>query len=152
MVWILTRWFENIKKRQVRRPKIYFRDTGIFTNLSMVHDLAELAKTPKIGAVWEGFALEQVISCLQLAAGECFFWATTNEAELDLLVFKNGQRLGFEFKYTDSPKTTKSMQIAREDLQLDHLYLIFPGDRSFPLQDRMTACGLERLVELNLTA
>lgn len=148
MIRILPPWFENIKKRQVKRAKIYFRDPGIFNNLALVHDLAELAKTPKIGALWEGFALEQLISYLQLAASECFFWSTANEAELDLLVFKNGQKLGFEFKYTDSPKVTKSMNIALQDLQLDHLYLIFPGQFSFPLAPKITACGLEQLAQV----
>ena len=86
-----------------------------------------LAKTPKIGPLWEGFALEEIINCLQIRSDDCYFWSTSNEAELDLFVLKNGKRLGFEFKYTDSPKITKSMHIALEDLKLDHLYIIFPG-------------------------
>ncbi|HLB94375.1 MAG TPA: ATP-binding protein [Candidatus Babeliales bacterium] len=145
MIRILQPWFENIKKRQVKTPKIYFRDSGIFNTLSAIHSLTELAKTPKIGALWEGFALEQVINGLQIKSGDCYFWATSNEAELDLLIFKNGKRLGFEFKYSDSPKVTKSMQIALTDLKLDHLYIIFPGQISFPISDQITACGLDKL-------
>lgn len=145
MVRVLQPWFENIKKRQVKKSKIYIRDSGIFNALSGIHSLTELAKTPKIGPLWEGFALEQVISCLQVRSDECYFWSTHNEAELDLLIMKGGKRIGFEFKYTDSPKITKSMTIAMNDLALDHLYLIFPGDRSFPLGEKMTACGLDQL-------
>lgn len=145
MIRILQPWLENIKKRQVKTPKIYFRDSGIFNTLSAIHSLTELAKTPKIGVLWEGFALEQVINGLQIKSGDCYFWATSNEAELDLLIFKNGKRLGFEFKYSDSPKVTKSMQIALTDLKLDHLYIIFPGQISFPISDQITACGLDKL-------
>lgn len=145
MIRILQPWFENIKKRQVKTPKIYFRDSGIFNTLSSIYSIKELAKTPKIGPLWEGFALEQIINCFQIPSKDCYFWGTSNEAELDLLVFKNGKRIGFEFKYTDSPRITKSMQIAMQDLKLDHLFLIYPGDFNFPLHESMTACGLDAL-------
>lgn len=148
MVRVLQPWSENIKKRQIKTPKIYFRDSGIFNALSSIHSITELAKTPKIGPLWEGFALEEIINCLQIKSNHCYFWSTHNEAELDLLVFTNGKRLGFEFKYSDSPKITKSMHIALEDLQLDHLYIIFPGTLSFAMNDKITACGLDALKEI----
>ncbi len=148
MIRVLQPWFENIKKRQIKTPKIYFRDSGIFNTLSSIHSLTELAKTPKIGPLWEGFALEQVISCRQVRSNDCYFWSTHNDAELDLLIFKNGKRLGFEFKYSDKPKVTKSMNIALEDLKLDHLYIIFPGTMSFEIQEKITACGLDALPHL----
>lgn len=148
MVRILPPWFENIKKRQVKTPKIYFRDSGIFNALSSIHSLTELAKTPKIGALWEGFALEQVITCLQIKSDDCYFWSTQNQAELDLLVFKNGKKLGFEFKYTDSPKATKSMHIALDNLKLDHLYIVFPGKLSFPVTESISAFGLDALRQI----
>src|SRR4029077_1267875 len=148
MVRVLQPWFENIKKRQVKTPKVYFRDTGIFNTLSSIHSITELAKTPKIGPLWEGFALEEVINCLQIRSEDCYFWSTQNEAELDLLTFKQGKRLGFEFKYSDSPKITKSMIIAIQDLKLDHLYVVFPGKIHFPLSEMITACGLEALKDV----
>jgi len=150
MIRVLQPWFENMQKRQVKRPKIYFRDSGIFNTLSSIRSLTELAKTPKIGPLWEGFALEQIINCLQLRSHDCYFWSTHGEAELDLLTFKNGKRIGFEFKYTDSPKITKSMTIAMKDLKLDHLYIIFPGNRNFALNSMITACGLEALHEIRM--
>lgn len=150
MIRILQPWFENIKKRQTKTPKIYFRDSGIFNTLSSIHSITELAKTPKIGPLWEGFALEEVISCLQIKSNDCYFWSTYNEAELDLFAFKNGKRLGFEFKYSDNPKITKSMNVALEDLKLDHLYVIFPGKMMFPMSDKITACGLDALRELKI--
>lgn len=150
MIRVLQPWHENIKKRQVKTPKIYFRDSGIFNALSSIRSIAELAKTPKIGSLWEGFALEEIINCLQIRSEDSYFWATHNEAELDLLVFKNGKRLGFEFKYSDSPKITKSMNIALEDLKLDHIYIIFPGTMSFAMNEKITACGLDALKEIKI--
>lgn len=150
MIRVLQPWFENIKKRQTKTPKIYFRDSGIFNTLSSIHSLTELAKTPKIGPLWEGFALEETINCLQVRSNDCYFWSTHNEAELDLLIFKSGKRIGFEFKYTDSPKITKSMSIALADLKLDHLYVIFPGKFQFPLSEQITAMGLELLPKLKI--
>lgn len=150
MIRTLHPWFENIKKRQVKTPKIYFRDSGIFNTLSSIRSLAELVKNPKVGPLWEGFALEEIINCLQIRADDCYFWSTHNEAELDLFAFKNGKRLGFEFKYTDNPKITKSMNIALEDLKLDHLYVIFPGDQYFPMSEKITGCGLEKIRTLKI--
>jgi predicted AAA+ superfamily ATPase len=150
MIRVLQPWFENIKKRQVKTPKIYFRDSGIFNTLSSIRTITELAKTPKIGPLWEGFALEQIINCLQIRSDDCYFWSTHNEAELDLFVLKNGKRLGFEFKYSDSPKITKSMNIALEDLKLDYLYIIFPGTLSFVMNEKITACGLDALKEIKI--
>lgn len=152
MIRVLQPWFENIKKRQVRTPKIYFRDSGIFNTLSSIHSITELAKTPKIGPLWEGFALEEVINFLQVRSNDCYFWSTQNEAELDLLVFKNGKRLGFEFKYSDSPKITKSMGIAIQDLKLEHVFVIFPGKLCFPMNEKITACGLEVLNEIKISS
>lgn len=148
MIRVLQPWFENIKKRQIKTPKIYFRDSGIFNCLTSVKTITQLAKTPKIGPLWEGFALETIITCLQIRSDDCYFWSTQNEAELDLFAFKNGKRLGFEFKYSDSPKITKSMKIAIEDLNLDHLYIIFPGKINFPINEKVTACGLDSLKEI----
>jgi predicted AAA+ superfamily ATPase len=150
MIRVLQPWFENIRKRQVKTPKIYFRDSGIFNTLSSIHSLTELAKTPKIGPLWEGFALEEVISCLQFKSSDCYFWSTQNDAELDLLAFKNSRRIGFEFKYSESPKITKSMNIACDDLKLEHLYVIFPGSMMFPLSENITACGLDGLHKITL--
>lgn len=150
MIRVLQPWFENIKKRQVKTPKIYFRDSGLFNALSSIHSITELAKTPKIGVLWEGFALEQIISCLQIRSEDCYFWSTHNEAEIDLFAFKGGKRLGFEFKYTESPKITKSMNIALNDLNLDHLYIIFPGTFSFAMSEKISAHGLDALDQITI--
>ncbi len=148
MVRLLPPWFENLGKRQVRSPKIYFRDSGILHALLGLHTQEQLETHPKLGAFWEGFALEEVTRCLRATPEECYFWATHSGAELDLLILKNGKRLGFEFKYTDQPKITASMRTALTDLHLDHLYVISPGSHQFSLSDRITAQGVDALALL----
>ena len=145
MIRSLTPWFENIQKRQVKSPKIYFRDSGILNALVSIANQEQLEHYPRLGSFWEGFALEEVIRTLNLAPEECFFWATHADAELDLLVFKGGKRLGFEFKYADAPKITKSMHIALSDLKLDHLFVIYPGADRFPMDTKISAYGLESI-------
>ncbi len=142
MIRIMPPWFENISNRQTKTPKIYFRDSGVLLSLLGVHSEQALMTHPMRGHVWEGFALEQVIQSLNIRSEEAFFWRSHQGAELDLLIFKDGKRLGFEFKFADAPKTTKSMHIALADLKLDHLYVIYPGAREIPLHNQITAIGL----------
>lgn len=145
MVRILSPWFENLKKRQVKSPKIYFRDSGILHALVGISEKEQLDTNPKLGAYWEGFALEEVIATFGARAEECYFWALHTQAELDLFIIKNGKRIGFEFKYTDAPRLTKSMHTAMADLKLDHLAVIYPGSLMFPLAENITAYGLDML-------
>lgn len=143
MIRQLQPWWENIGKRQVKSPKIYFRDSGILHYLLDMESDALLQRHPKVGASWEGFALEEILRCQHVETENCYFWATHNQAELDLLVFHKGKRLGFEFKYTDAPKLTKSMQIACDDLQLDELNVVYPGLRDYPLTEKITVVSLQ---------
>jgi len=147
MIRELSPWFENIKKRQVRSPKIYFRDSGILHALLNIKDTTELDTYPRLGSFWEGFALEEVVRIYDASPEESFFWATHADAELDLFIIKHGKKLGFEFKYTDVPRVTKSMHIALADLQLDHLTVVYPGKETFPLAEKITAQGLESLID-----
>ena len=133
-------WFENLKKRQIKAPKIYIRDSGILHALLNIPDVVSLESNPKLGASWEGFAIEQILSIT--GDREAYFWATHGGAELDLLVFHEGKRIGFEFKYSENPGTSKSMRIAESDLGLDHLYVVHPGKHSFRLTENITASTL----------
>jgi predicted AAA+ superfamily ATPase len=145
MIRLLQPWHENISKRQVKAPKLYFRDSGIYHSLLGLDATKSLQLHPKIGASWEGFILEQIISTLNLRQEECFFWSTHNTSEIDLLTFQKGKRIGYEIKYSDTPKVTKSMQIAIEDLKLDHLYIITPKSESFKLHKKITATTLNQI-------
>lgn len=136
-------WFENIGKRQVKSPKVYLRDSGVLHELLGIGSFAALEAHPKLGASWEGFALEQVLKWS--GEREAYFWNTQGGAELDLLVFVDGRRLGFEFKYADRPSVTRSLQVAREDLRLEHAFVVYPGQRSFPLNDWAEALAIGQL-------
>jgi len=149
MVRVLPPWFENLKKRQVKAPKIYIRDSGMFHSLLQVSTLAELRGHPKIGASWEGFALEHMIHVFRTR--DAYFWATHAGAELDLIVTIAGKRYGFEFKYTDAPRRKRSMHIAIEDLGLEHLWVIYPGDQKYALDSKITAISLEEMLQLAQT-
>lgn len=143
MVRTLSPWFENISKRQVKSPKVYLRDSGLLHALFGLETFDHLQNYPKLGASFEGFALEEIIKEYETTVEECYFWATHAGAELDLLLIKDGKRLGFEFKHTDSPKITPSMKIALETLKLDQLYVVFPWDKEpFLLSDKITARGV----------
>lgn len=139
-------WFENLKKRQVKAAKVYVRDSGIFHSLLDIADRTALDSHPKLGASWEGFAIEQILSVT--GDRNAYFWATHAGAELDLLVFHGGKRLGFEFKYSEKPTTSKSMHVALADLALDHLYVVHPGKHEFPLTETITAIPLPKVLQL----
>jgi len=139
----LSPWFENISKRQVKSPKVYFRDTGILHALLGLTNQEDIERHPKLGASWEGFAIEEVIRLHGVRAEDCYFWATQSGAELDLLFFKKGKRLGFEIKYTDEPRITPSMKIAIEDLKLDHLTIVYPGEKSYDFSDKISVVGIQ---------
>lgn len=148
MIRLLQPWHANITKRQVKLPKIYFRDSGILHSLLGLQSADSLNHYPNLGSSWEGFVIEEIIRAMQVDAQSCFFWATHNGAELDLLIIKGNKKYGFEIKYSSTPKITKSMRSAIEDLALDRLLVIYPGDHTFPLsQDNVIAIGLNQFLK-----
>jgi predicted AAA+ superfamily ATPase len=146
MVRTLPPWFENLAKRQVKAPKVYVADSGILHTLLGIGDADALERHPKVGASWEGFALEQVIRRLGARSGETHFWATHQGAELDLLVVRGERRFGFEFKRTTSPKVTPSMRTALADLSLHSLDVIHAGQQTFSLAPKIRAIAFSRLL------
>lgn len=146
MVRQLPPWFENIGKRQVRSPKVYIRDPGLLHALLGIADPAGLQVHPNVGASWEGFCLEQILGVC--GDRDAWFWGTHGGAELDLFLRHAGRRLGVEFKFSEQPRTTKSMRIAFQDLALDHLYIVHPGAHEFPLDKSITAITLPGLIDV----
>ena len=136
MVRALPPWFANVRKRQVKSPRIYVRDTGLLHTLLTLETGDELAGHPKVGASFEGFAVEQLAGTFE--AGSVYFWATHGGAELDLLVMRGGKRYGFECKLADAPGTTRSIRVALNDLELEHLWVVYPGKQAYPLDDRIS--------------
>lgn len=144
MIRQLQPWFVNLKKRQVKSPKIFFRDSGILHALLNIQTSEALYLHPKLGSSWEGFAMEEVIKMRQVRSEDCFFWSTYGDAEIDLLLYQNDKLTGFEFKYVDAPKMTKSMQIALKDLELEHIYVIYPGNKDYKLSEKITVVSLQK--------
>lgn len=144
MVRQLQPWHENLGKRQVKAPKIYFRDSGLLHAMLDVTSLGQLLAHPRCGASWEGFALEQVLRVAK--PDEAYFWATHQGAELDLLMLKGHQRIGVEFKRADAPAVTRAMHIAMHDLKLDALYVVYPGERRLQLMHGVEAVPLWALL------
>jgi len=140
----LTPWFENLKKRQVKAPKIYLTDTGLLHSLLRLRTEPELLGHPRAGASWEGFAMHEVVRALSIDWEDCYYWATHRGAEIDLLVFDGGRRNGVELKRTSAPGMTRSMHSALADLKLDRIFVVFPGGDRFRLHERVDAVGLER--------
>ncbi len=138
-------WHANVKKRQIKSPKVYLADSGLLHTLLGLRTLRDLEAHPKVGASWEGFALNQVVQHLGARVEECFFWGTHGGGEIDLLVVRGNSRLGFEFKRTTAPKATRSMHTAIDDLRLSSLTVVHAGDASFPMGRRMRAVPLNKV-------
>ncbi len=148
MVRQLQPWYVNIRKRQVKSPKIYIHDSGLLHQLLGIKDQRDLLTHPKIGASWEGYVIEEVLSIVQ--PDDAWFWATHQGAEIDLVMQKNGQMIGVECKRTDAPRVTASIRTVLNDLNLDKVWLIYPGDKQFILTDKVEALPLKKLLETEL--
>jgi predicted AAA+ superfamily ATPase len=133
-------WHANLKKRQVKSPKVYLRDSGLLHALLGLSNGSEILSHPKVGASWEGYAIEQTIQLVRPDAA--YFWATHTGSELDLLLMKGGHRYGVEVKFQDAPRITPSMRIALSELQLDHLTVLYPGDQRYTLDRHITVVPL----------
>jgi uncharacterized protein len=149
MVRILRPWHENLAKRQVKRPKVFIRDSGLLHTLLGIGCRDDLLVHARLGASWEGFALEQVMTACGLDPEAAYSWGVHQQCDLDLFALHRGQRVGFEIKYTEAPTVSRSMRAACEALKLDRLVVVVPGRLTFPLAERIEAVGIERLTELS---
>ena len=146
MIRQLQPWHENISKRQVKSPKIYFCDTGLLHSLLDMQTLHAVKGHPQVGASWEGFAIEQVLRTVR--PPQAYYWATYSHAELDLFFILDGKRYGLEFKISEAPEKTKSMSIAIESLKLDKLLVVYPGDKIWPINDKITVCPQQNVCDI----
>ena len=140
-------WYENVGKRQVKRPKVYIGDSGLLHALLNLRGQEDIESHPVLGASWEGYAVEQLIGHLRADPEECFFWATHSGSELDLLIVRGRQRRGFEIKRTVAPRVTRSMHSALQVLRLDSLDVVHAGQATFPLAERIRAVSMTGLLD-----
>jgi len=143
MVRPLTPWFENLRKRQVKAPKVYVRDSGLLHAILDLERVDDLLGHPKLGASWEGFIVEQLHTFFE--EHQMFYWATHGGAELDVLLMARGKRYGFECKFADAPAKTRSMHTAMADLSLEHLWIVYPGAERYALDKHITALPATQL-------
>lgn len=142
-------WYENLKKRQVKSPKVYVRDSGLLHQLLGIATERDLLSHPKSGSSWEGYAIEEVLRVAR--PSEAYFWATHTGAELDLLLMRRGRRIGVEVKRQDAPRLTPSMRTALNDLRLDQLTVLYPGNMVYDLADRVRVAPLASLADNDLS-
>lgn len=145
MIRLLRPWHVNVGKRLVKRPKLYLRDSGLLHALLSIRTARDLSAHNKLGASWEGFALEVVARAIGKRTEELSFWATHSGAEVDLLWQERGRSWAVEAKYADAPRITPSMTSALGDLALDHLWVVYPGDREYRLAPKVTALPISRI-------
>lgn len=143
MIRQLQPYHANLKKRQIKSPKIYVRDSGLLHQLLGIDSMKNLFSHPKVGASWEGFVVEQVLTMVPY--DEVFFWATHQGAEIDLILRRGDALYGIECKRADTPRITRSIRIALDDLKLKHVFVIYPGVQSFPLARQVEAVPLKAL-------
>lgn len=143
VIRVLPPWFENLGKRLVKSPKVYIRDSGILHFLHNIQNPQDLPLSPIYGPSWEGFAIEQVLT--RLGSRDAYFYRTQRGAELDLLMLRSNQRWGFEFKCGDNPRSTRSMHVAVHDLDLDHLWVVYPGTYEYELAENISVVPLSTL-------
>ena len=146
MVRQLQPWHENLHKRQVKSPKVYFRDSGLLHRLLEIDNGRALLAHPRAGASFEGFVVEQVIRVV--APAQAYFWASHGGAELDLFFFQKGKRWGVEVKFSEAPTPTRSMRTAIQDLALDHLFVIYPGQHRYAVEKDITMWPVQDIPEL----
>ena len=145
MVRQLPAWHSNLKKRQVKSPKFYFRDTGLLHHLLGIRSGGELMRHPKCGASWEGYVVEELLRAVE--PDEAYFWATHQGAEIDLVLVKRGRIFGVECKRVDAPRMTPSLHIALADLALERIAVVYPGLRRYALTDRVEAVPLKAVID-----
>lgn len=140
MVRQLQPWHANVRKRQVKAPKIYLRDSGLLHQLLGIRTDRDLLTHPKAGASWEGYVVEEVLAAIH--PDEAYFWATHQGAEIDLVLRKDGRLFGIECKRTDAPRLTPSMRIALDDLKLESITVVYPGTKRFSIAANVEAVPL----------
>jgi predicted AAA+ superfamily ATPase len=144
MIRQLQPWHANLRKRQVRSPKVYVRDSGLLHQLLGIESAKALESHPKLGASWEGFAIEQILA--HERHGEAAFWATYQGAEIDLVLRRDDRLFGVECKRADAPRLTPSIRIALDDLGIERVAVVYPGEKRYPIADRVEAVPLDDLV------
>ncbi len=148
MIRLLQPWFNNTGKRLVKSPKLYLCDSGLFHSLQSIKSWNDLTSHPKLGASWEGFCVEMIMRSLKVLPENFFFWSVHQGSEVDLFWRDHGKNWGIEIKYADAPSLTRSIKTAVKDLNLEHLWIIYPGSERYLLEKKVTVIPLSQCSHL----
>lgn len=146
IVRILRPYLSNTKKRLVKSPKVYIRDTGILHSLLAIQTFTDLFSHPVFGSSWEGLAVENIL--VRYPKWKASFYRTSNGNEIDLILEKGIRKIAFEFKASKSPTLTKGFWFAIEDIKPDKTYIVAPVEDMYPIKENVFVCGLKHIAEL----
>ena len=138
----------NIKKRLVKSPKVFVRDSGILHQLLAIPNFNSLLGNPVFGSSWEGMVIENII--VNMPSWDYFFYRTATGDEIDLLLKKGNQVIAIECKASDAPKVTKGFYRSLEVVKPNRTYIIAPTNDTYQLQENITVIGLENFLKLEL--
>jgi len=150
MIRQLQPFFSNVKKRLVKSPKIYIRDSGLLHTLLKIYSNDNLAGNPVLGASWEGFCLEQIMA-LKPAGYDAYFYRTQSAAaaEIDMVLTKGLKvEIAVEIKYSLTPKVTRSSTNAIDEVKPSRTWIVYPGQESYPVKKDIWTLPVSRLAEI----
>jgi predicted AAA+ superfamily ATPase len=140
----------NIKKRLIKSPKVYVRDSGLLHALSRIRNFEDLHGHPSMGSSWEGFVIEQILGLIP-QSWTSYFYRTNAGAEVDLLLFDGKNRpVAIEIKYSSSPKVERGYWNVLEDLSCKKGFVVYPGTEAYPLGRNVSALpvkNIERILD-----
>ncbi len=149
-LWLVRRldpWHANVKKRLVKSPRFYVRDSGILHRLLGINAHDALLSHPVLGKSWEGFVIENIHSSLP-SRSETYFYRTAAGAEIDLVIkMPSSEIWALEIKYGVAPKLRKNFSRTCDDVGVSHKYILYGGEDEFPVGDDMNVISLRRLME-----
>ena len=139
-------WYANVKKRLVKSPNFYIRDSGILHRLLGIGDYDSLLSNPVLGKSWEGFVIENILSVLPLRAA-AYFYRTAAGAEIDVLLTLPGKELwAIEIKHSVAPTITKGFHLACKDVKATRKFVVYGGNDEFPIANDTTVISLKKLL------
>lgn len=141
-------YFGNIKKRLIKSPKVYIRDSGLLHSILGLQDFNSLSAHPIAGSSWEGFVVEQILNLAAESIWRPYFFRTSSGGEIDLLLVNNKKIIAIEIKYSLSPKLAGGFWTAYNDLACQKGFVVYPGEEKYNLKDGVTALPMNRLSEI----
>ncbi len=143
MIRVLPPYAANLKKRLVKSPKVYLRDSGLLHSLLAIDSFDDLMGHPVFGASWETVSMENIIATFP--DWEPFFYRTAAGTEIDLVLIRGNRKIAFEFKASSSPHITKGFWTGLKDLKIDKAWVIAPVEQEYPISAEVMVSPLKEI-------